>query len=224
MSQDIKAQEIINIAQKHGLSIASKQADLCVHYLSLLFHYNQRMNLVGKSTWQDIFTSLVLDSFFLAQFLEQIALPKQPLCLDLGAGAGLPGIPLRMLWENGEYWLVEVRSKRCSFMRTALAHLSLQQTFVFEGKAQNALQHIAKQKQKTQENCLADLIISRAFMPWEKLLPFVRLMLKPKARLVVLANTDVPNKADFLDTWKVEKTNSYAVENNTRWFWSLQVG
>ncbi len=86
---------------------------------------------------------------------------------DLGAGAGIPGIPLRILWQLGVYTMIEVRQKRCFFLNTALASLRLPETFVFHGKAEDFMD------KKKEKGIYADLILSRAFMPFEKMLPFV---------------------------------------------------
>lgn len=217
--------DISNAAERLGLALSTVQAGQVANYLGLLVTYNQRMNLVGKSDWRTIFETLVIDSIHLAGFLEGLELPAEPLSLDLGAGAGLPGIPLRILWNQGQYWLVEVRLKRCSFMRTAVGRLKLAGTHVFEGRAEDALQqvavHAADHAVDYKQKPRAGLILSRAFMPWDKLLPFVRPMLAPQGRLVVLANEMPPKAGAFVEGWTVEATKSYAVGPDTRWFWSL---
>ena len=43
-------------------------------------------------------------------------LPESPETWDLGAGAGIPGIPLRLVWDSGTFTLVEVREKRVLFL------------------------------------------------------------------------------------------------------------
>jgi len=70
-------------------------------YLELLMHWNRAMNLVGARTWQDAARTLVVDSLRFAPFLEGLPLSASPLCWDPGAGARLPGIPLRLLWNRG---------------------------------------------------------------------------------------------------------------------------
>ena len=152
-------------------------------YLELLLRWNRVMNLVGVSIWQRALHTLVVDSFHLAAFLRQsdLALPASPACWDLGAGAGLPGIPLRILWQDGAYWLVEAREKRALFMRTFLASHPLPGTQVHCGRAETFMPRAGQ----------ADLILSRAFMPWAKLLDFIAPHLTPTGIVVLLLNDPV---------------------------------
>jgi 16S rRNA (guanine527-N7)-methyltransferase len=92
---------------------------LCA-YLDLLRKWKKVANLTGPGNWPEILGKLVLDSFHLASFLDSLALPPDALCLDLGAGAGLPGLPLRMLRPIGRHVLVEMREKRALFLRAFL--------------------------------------------------------------------------------------------------------
>lgn len=97
------------------------------------------MNLVGTRTAEETFATLVVDSLHLADFLVQdwameTPLSGEPDCWDLGSGAGLPGLPLRMLWQQGTYWMVEAREKRALFLSTVLARFPLPETRVFRGR------------------------------------------------------------------------------------------
>lgn len=214
--------DISNKAEAMGLKLATVQAGQIATYLGLLVTYNARMNLVGPTSWQKMFETLVIDSIHLGEFLPELKLPENPLTLDLGAGAGLPGIPLRVLWDKGEYWLVEVRERRCSFMRTALGRMKPANTFVFEGRAEDVLEHIAQQDSDNEGSPqAADLIVSRAFMPREKLLPFVRPMLKDGGTLVVLSNELPPNSGALSDGWTFDKVSEYSAAGSNRYFWSL---
>ena len=105
---------------------------------------------------------LAQDSLPLARLLDQLPPPAAPRVWDLGAGAGLPGIPLRCVWKKGRYWLVEAREKRALFLRQAVFSLKLGGTEVFMGRAEDFM---------AREGA-CDVLVSRAFMPWEKLLAF----------------------------------------------------
>jgi 16S rRNA (guanine527-N7)-methyltransferase len=78
-------------------------------YLELLVRWNAAFNLVGPDGWREIFTHLAADSFYLADFLSRLPLPDASQTWEFGAGAGLPGIPLRLVWTQGEYCMVERR-------------------------------------------------------------------------------------------------------------------
>lgn len=190
-----------------GFSLPENALAGLAGYLALLTKWNKAMNLVGARSWEETLETLIVDSFHLAEFLPGLGLPPEPVCFDLGAGAGLPGIPLRLLWRDGAYTLVEIREKRALFMRTVLAAVDLGRTTVFQGGAEDFFRHSGQ----------ADLIVSRAFMPWRDLLRFVSRALAPNGRIVFLTLALVPE--DLPASWKPVAQTGYAVAGTKRYFW-----
>lgn len=192
-----------------GFSAPGHVLDGLALYLALLMKWNRAMNLVGARTWEETLDTLVIDSFHLAAFIPGTGIPKSPSTLDLGAGAGLPGIPLRLLWQAGKYTLIEAREKRALFMKTALASCDAGNTIVFHGRAEDYF-----------SSCLAaDCIISRAFMPWKDLLAFARNALAPQGRMLFLALRPMPE--NLPPGWKAEAETAYPVQGKERHLWSL---
>lgn len=185
-------------------------------YLDLLCAWNGAINLTGARNREDILTRLIPDSFHLAAFLRSAPLAGMaagtdgPRVWDLGAGAGLPGIPLRMVWERGVYTLVEVREKRALFLANALAALGLPRTGVFRGPAERLF---------GAEPAGAECIVSRAFLPWPKLLAFCRPALKPGGVVIICASEASPA---LPAPWKLVGEASYAVAGTRRWFWAVR--
>jgi 16S rRNA (guanine527-N7)-methyltransferase len=184
-------------------------------YLALLMRWRRVMNLVGAKNRHEALR-LAADSFFLARFLEELPLPAQPLTWDLGAGAGLPGIPLRMVWQAGEYHMVESREKRALFLHTALARLALPNTLAV---CERAEQFFARMRAQGRQ---ADCILSRAFMPWEKLLPFVADALAPGGCVCIAANS--PPAAALPGSWRLTAEYAYELGGAQRFFWALRQG
>lgn len=203
--------DIRQAVERLGRPIDASQAETLAVYLDQLLKWNRKMNLIGKSDWQTVLDTLVVDSLYLADFLAKLSLPGAPLTLDLGAGAGLPGIPLRILWQSGEYHLVEVREKRSLFMRSVLGRMDLAGTHVFHGRAEDVLDSLDRDH--------ADLILSRAFMPWRELLDFVRPMLG--STLVILSNDPPPSEDDLPQGWRLADSVSYPAAKSKRYFWAL---
>lgn len=192
--------------QAKGFDLGPEQAEKLALYLQILLQWNRRMNLVGAKNWRDALDNLILDSFHLAAFLQGLELQVSQ-TWDLGAGAGLPGIPLRLLWQQGEYWLVEAREKRALFLSNVLARLDLPNCFVHRGRAEDFM--AGRQ---------ADLILSRAFMPWPEMLELVQPHLAENATLVFLSN----EKLEADGAWRTERTHSYQSGGKTRWFNALK--
>jgi 16S rRNA (guanine527-N7)-methyltransferase len=182
-------------------------------YLELLVRWNAAFNLVSPGDWREIFTGLAADSFYLANFLSRLPLPVAPQAWDFGAGAGLPGIPLRLIWTRGEYRMVERREKRAIFLSTALALLKLERTCIFRGTVENFLANLPGPTDR------AHCIVSRAFLPWRELLDLTRARLLPGGILILFAVQEAPSELPI--PWTLTDTYAYAVADKKRYFWAL---
>lgn len=221
--------EVSGEARRAGFTLAPEEADRLSRYLTLLLKWNRAMNLVGRADWPGVFRDLAADSLHLAGFVRGLGLPESPLTLDLGAGAGLPGIPLRVLWPEGDYVLVELREKRAVFLAQAVGALKLARTFVLHGRAETSLAALPELKQGAARvlKTRADLVLSRAFMPWPKLLPLAADLVTPGGTLVVLANEPPPAElAAAADPaahagFRLTGSQEYPADGRSRYFWSL---
>ena len=198
-------------AQSLGQILDAQQGKKLTTYLRLLHQWNRRVNLVGPDHWQTILTRLVADSWHLARLLETLSWPRTMQTLDLGAGAGLPGLPLRLFWSHGTYTLVEIRQKRVAFLHNALAQMELPQTTIHHGRAEELPDSFLP----------AQLVLSRAFLPWPKLLPLAASLLATSGRLIILSNTPATPEM-FDDTARLVTVHSYYIENQPRFFWVLE--
>lgn len=205
----VSAKELARLCRAAGFEPGAQAQEALGGYLELLMKWNRVMNLVGPHTWQAVFRTLIVDSLHLARFVEGLPLPEAPECWDLGAGAGLPGIPLRALWQRGEYHMVEAREKRALFLGTALARVELPRTRVFRGRAEDFMP----------TRPVADLVVSRAFMPWRDVLALVGRYVAPGGQVVFL--TREPLAEALPAGWNATGTAAYDVEGTTRYFWSL---
>lgn len=178
-------------------------------YLELLQKWNKVMNLVGPYNWAEMLDELILDSFHLAAFIRRLPLPPAPQVWDLGAGAGLPGIPLRILWQAGSYAMVDSREKRGLFLQNALSTLKLPGTQAVTARAEDFMQKKAP----------ANLIVSRAFMPWQKVLELVEGHLAPGGLALFMALEAAP--AQLPGGWRLAAAEAYSIPPGTRHFWAV---
>ena len=211
--QSVDRKELARLVAATGVEVPQTAMEPLAEYLEMLCQWNKAMNLVGPHTWKDMLARLVVDSFHLAAFLDKLDLPEAPLCWDLGAGAGLPGIPLRMVWTRGAYYMVEVREKRALFISSVLSRLQLPSTHIFRGPVEYFFQG---------QYYKADCILSRAFMPWRQLLELAGPRLHANGALVILALEPAPR--DLPAPWRLIEQHSYVAAGNDRWFWALALG
>lgn len=211
---NIEQAEFDLFCEKENLAVTAEQAAPLRSYLELLLKWNAKINLTSASNWKDAMRSLIADSFHLAGFIKQLEIAGAPECWDLGAGGGLPGIPLRILWQEGSYHLVELREKRALFLQTALALIKLPATFAHRADAGEFMEKQLHLKKP------ANLILSRAFMPWNELLPYVAPYLAMEGTLLLLLRGK--DFAEATPGWLITRQTSYPSPSGPRQFVALQ--
>jgi len=107
--------------RRHDLPWDSRRADRFEEYLDLLDEFDDSMNLVGPSD-----PSTIVDELFVDSLVPAVAHPPEGPILDVGSGAGLPGIPLEIAFPDRSAALIEPRRKRSTFLRIAVNRLQLE--------------------------------------------------------------------------------------------------
>ena len=137
-------------------------------YVDLLAKWNAKINLVGPNTLDDSWRRHILDSGQLLRYL-----PETPgVLIDLGSGAGLPGLILAIL-SPWQVHLIESDSRKCVFLREA-ARLTGTNVTIHNTRIEAA------------PEIRADVVTARALAPLDKLLPMAARFLKPDGRAVFL--------------------------------------
>lgn len=222
-AQELTKERLAEACRKYGLE-CFLQSDESLHglfvYLGQLMKWNRVMNLVGKSCWDEALRILIADSAHLLPFITTLQknnlLSEEPITWDLGAGAGLPGIPLRLVWQDGHYTLVDSREKRTLFLKTVLAAHPFGNTDVVQARVEHFF--------PTQPQ--ANMIISRAFMPWEQVLGLVSPYVIERGLVVFLALTPAPQAHTVLETnsrWKCVQEEQYSIGKDERYLWAMQL-
>ncbi len=123
-----------DLAQLIGRDVSRETMDKLDHYVGLLLRENQRQNLVGGSTVGDVWNRHIADSAQLLRFAPR----EGASWVDIGSGAGLPGMVVAIL-EGGAVTLVEPRRLRAQFLAETVQALGLEQVSVVRGKADKAV-------------------------------------------------------------------------------------
>ncbi|HAA02971.1 MAG TPA: 16S rRNA (guanine(527)-N(7))-methyltransferase RsmG [Syntrophobacteraceae bacterium] len=90
-----------------------------------MLDWNQRHNLTRITRPEEILIKHLLDSLLPARWL-----PRQGLAIDIGTGAGFPGVPLKILYPDLDMLLVESHGKKVSFLKVLLGQLQLERLTV----------------------------------------------------------------------------------------------
>ena len=132
---------------------------LLLAYVALLEKWQRRINLVSSATLPDIWHRHILDSAQLLPHLPLVSAPQRLHILDIGSGAGFPGLVLAILGV-GDIQLVESNQRKAVFLQTVIRELGVSA-------------RVSNQRIETLPACRPDVITARAFAALPKLMSLI---------------------------------------------------
>ncbi|MDF2939764.1 MAG: rRNA methyltransferase [Gammaproteobacteria bacterium] len=156
--------------QELELSINENQIEQLLKYLSLLKKWNQTYNLTAIEDPQEMVTLHLLDSLAIAPFLQ-----KQGRYIDVGTGAGLPGIPLAIYYPQAQFTLLDSNSKKTRFLVQASHELGLTNISVVHSRVE-----------EYRPEQLFDSILSRAYASLKDMLDSSQHLLTPDGQFLAM--------------------------------------
>jgi 16S rRNA (guanine527-N7)-methyltransferase len=156
-----------------GRPLTSKEHDLFSRYLALLVKWQRSHRLIGSSDDMWIVEHVFLDSLLFLRLLPSTARSLA----DIGSGAGMPGVPIRIVRSDIEVTLVESRRRRASFLSAVVRELALAQTRVVADRVESRLSELRGRFDAVVMRCAGDV---------GKLMPVAASLLAPQG--VVIAS------------------------------------
>jgi 16S rRNA (guanine527-N7)-methyltransferase len=152
-----------------GLGLPAGVQAQSLAYLALLQKWNRVYNLTGVRDAREMVTRHLLDSFAIIPFVAG------PRVLDIGTGAGVPGIPLALALPDMEFVLLDSSSKKIQFVRHVVTEL--------------ALDNVAVVCQRVQQYAAAvrfDTVVTRALASSKEILAMARPLCARGARVLIM--------------------------------------
>ena len=178
--------------------LASRLAAL----VELVFSWSARINLTGHRDREGISRGLVLDSLGLPSLLPDVAS-----VVDLGSGAGFPGLPIALTRPGCRVTLVESRVRRHHFQRTAIRELAIGNAAATLGRAE------------VLEPTLHRVAVARAVGPLEELVPWLMRWMEPGGlALVPIRRESDPPRLQGVSTVDMRRYRVPGV-GAERWVW-----
>jgi 16S rRNA (guanine527-N7)-methyltransferase len=157
-------------------SLSSSQLQSISDYLDLLLRWNARVNLTAVRDPSEIVQRHFGESLFAARH-ALLHRPPNFTAIDIGSGAGFPGLALKIWWPELRLTLIESNNKKVAFLREVVRTLKLESVEVLAQRAQEVVPQ-------------ADLVTLRAVEKFDRVLPVSRRLMLPKAELVLLIGAD----------------------------------
>lgn len=166
MSEDMKTY-LAEVCLAIGFPLQDEQLTAFDTYAALLADWNTRMNLTAITEVKEMAIKHFSDSLAI---LQALPIPKQAKLIDIGTGAGFPGIPLKIVRNDLELTLLDSLNKRLIFLNSLLSTLELNGTII-HARAEDAArrENLRGQFDIVTARAVADLPIL-----CEYCLPFVR--------------------------------------------------
>jgi 16S rRNA (guanine527-N7)-methyltransferase len=165
--------DLVRGAQALGITLDEQQRGQFAAYTDLLLEWNERVNLLGPAAVRELWPRHLLDALTLVRALP---VPRDTMhelltLIDVGSGAGLPGIPLQIAFPRWQVTLLEATGKRARFLELARQALGLDAMLVLVGRAEEVAHD--RDHREAYDLCAARAVAHTAALV-ELTLPFVR--------------------------------------------------
>jgi len=142
-------------AAKLGIELTPAQLEQFDAYYHELVDWNQKINLTAITDYEEVQIKHFLDSLTIALVCKPT---KGNSVIDVGTGAGMPGIPLKIAFPDIKLTLLEATAKKVSFLHHIKEKLGLDDVEIIVGRAEEVA-HVARYREKF------ELVLSRAVAP-----------------------------------------------------------
>lgn len=194
--------ELVKGLNKLNIGYTSDQIKMTDIFYSMLIEKNKVMNLTRITEIDDFYVKHVLDSLSIYEYTEL----KNKRILDVGTGAGFPGIPIKIALPETKIILLDSLNKRVKFLDEVINKLELKEIKTIHGRAED----LGRDKNYREKY---DVAIARAVAPLnillEYIIPFVKVDGKCFAMKGSNAEDEIRNSQNAINTLNGVIINNY---------------
>lgn len=168
--------------QQLALIASGQQVSLLLDFVSLIQKWNKAYNLTAVRCVNEMLHLHILDSLAILPFVTGRKI------IDVGTGAGLPGIPLAVLMPNVQFTLVDGNSKKTRFVQQAVLELGLSNVEVVHSR----IESLGRRAEY-------DTVLSRAFSALENIINLTEYLLRSGGVLIAMKGQEPTSELEKID-------------------------
>lgn len=179
MEFTIFSKELKSKAEQIELELSEKQIEQFYQYMSLLLEWNEKINLTAITEPKEVILKHFIDSLTIVKQIE-----KGEKLIDVGTGAGFPGIPISIVREDIEITLLDSLNKRVTFLQEVIQILGLKKIRAIHGR----VEEFAKNKKEREQY---DITTSRAVASLNVLLEYLLPLTKIGGKCICMKGSNI---------------------------------
>lgn len=177
MEFSVFLEELKNKANQIDIKLEERKIEQFYKYMNLLIEWNKKMNLTAILEPNEIILKHFIDSLTIAKQIEEGSK-----IIDVGTGAGFPGIPLSIVKENLNITLLDSLNKRITFLDEVIRFLELKQIVAIHGR----VEEFAKKGRESYA-----IATSRAVAPLNILLEYLLPLVKVGGKCICMKGSNI---------------------------------
>ena len=206
----MKPETFYSLLDQQNINLTDQQKFQFERYFELLVEWNQKINLTAITEKEEVYLKHFYDS--IAPILQGLIENQEIKLLDIGAGAGFPSLPMKILYPQLDVTIIDSLNKRINFLQLLSEELDLEGVHFYHGRAEDFAQdkHFRAQ---------FDIVTARAVARMQVLSELTIPYLKVGGKLLALKASNAPeelteakNALNLLFS-KVEDNISYTLPN-----------
>ncbi len=159
---------ILEETSKIGIDLTERQIDQFLKYYDLLVEKNKVMNLTAITEFEEVVQKHFVDSLSIVKSMNMESIKSM---LDLGTGAGFPGVPIKIAYPHIEVTLADSLDKRIRFLNEVIEALELETISTVHGRAEDLARNV---KYRENFELCTSRAVARLSVLSEYCIPFVK--------------------------------------------------
>lgn len=195
-------------SKKINIMLNDEQLEQFYKYMNLILEWNEKINLTAITDENEFITKHFIDSATIVQYIKD-----EEKVIDIGTGAGFPGIPLSIIKNKTNITLVDSLNKRINFLNQVVVDLKLKNVKAVHSRAEE----IGKNNEYRESN---DIVVSRAVAKLNILAEYMLPLVNVGGKCICMKGPDCEEEINLSKTaiktlgGKIEKIEQFTLPNS----------